>query len=154
MRLTNFIILFILCTTPFDLQAVVVLSEVMFDPDGDESTDEFVELYNDAALPVQLAGWTILDGEGMDNFVVSTGEGLTAAPRQYILILDPDYIEEGSISDHGLVPENASIVTISNSNFGSRGFSNSSGEIVVAQCKRRPCGRVPLFNRQRSGSLG
>ncbi len=129
MRLTNLIILIGLCITPLDMQAVVVLSEVMFDPAGDESTDEFVELYNDAALPVQLAGWTISDGEGIDT-LVSTGEGLTAAPRQYILILDPDYIEDGSISYDGLVPENALIVTIGGNNFGSRGFSNSSGESV------------------------
>ncbi|MBL0060325.1 MAG: lamin tail domain-containing protein [bacterium] len=132
MRLSELFIALIFALSPLQLQAVVVLSEVMFDPGGEESSDEFVELYNDAALPVQLAGWTISDGEGTDT-LVSTGQGLTATPRQYILILDPDYIEDGSVTYDGLVPENALIVTISNGTFGSRGLSNSSGEIVSIQ---------------------
>ncbi len=129
MRLSELFIAILLIAIPLQLHAVVVLSEVMFDPDGEESSDEFVELYNDAALPVQLAGWTISDGEGVDT-LVSTGQGLTAAPRQYILILDPDYIEDGSITYDGIVSEYALIVTINNGTFGSRGLSNSSGEIV------------------------
>jgi len=102
----------------------------MFDPYGEESTDEFVELYNNSALPVQLAGWTISDGEGEDS-LVSAGQGLFAAPNQYILIIDPDYIEDGSVTYDGLVPETALIVTIHTATFGSRGFSNSSSESVI-----------------------
>lgn len=42
----------------------VVLSEMMFDPDGEEATDEFLELVSGrSALPVQLAGWTVSDGD-------------------------------------------------------------------------------------------
>lgn len=130
MRLFKLVIAFLLALTPLKLQAIILLSEIMFDPDGDESSDEFVELYNNATLPVQLSGWVISDGEGIDT-IVNAGQGLTAAPRQYILILDPDYMEDGSTSYDGLVPENALIVTINNSTFGSRGFSNSSGETIT-----------------------
>jgi len=132
MRLSELTISLVLAFTPLQLQAVVVLSEIMYDPNGEESSDEFVELYNDAALPIQLAGWTISDGEGVDT-LVNAGQGLTAAPRQYVLILDSDYIEDGSITYDGLVPENALIVTISNGTFGSRGLSNSSGETISIQ---------------------
>lgn len=115
---------------PLQMQAAIVLSEIMFDPEGEEASDEFLELYNDAALPVQLTGWTISDGEGTDT-LISAGQGLIVAPRQYVLILDSDYIADGSVTYDGLVPEDALIVTIGTNTFCSRGFSNSSSETIT-----------------------
>lgn len=115
---------------PLQMQAAIVLSEIMFDPEGEEASDEFLELYNDAALPVQLTGWTISDGEGTDT-LISAGQGLIVAPRQYVLVLDSDYIADGSVTYDGLVPEDALIVTISTNTFCSRGFSNSSSETIT-----------------------
>jgi hypothetical protein len=107
----------------------VVLSEIMFNPEGDEDLDEFIELYNESTVGVSISSWTISDGEGVDT-LLNAGMGLVAGPKQYILILDPDYIEEGSTTYDQLVPENALVVTINNSTFGSRGLSNSAGETV------------------------
>lgn len=118
----------VLCVA-FSARAAVVLSEIMYDPAGDEATDEFVELYNNSALPVQLQGWTISDGATEDT-LADAGQGLLAAPNQFILIIDPDYVESGSTTYDGLVPESALIVTISNNTFGSRGLSNSSPETI------------------------
>ncbi|MCC6476415.1 lamin tail domain-containing protein, partial [bacterium] len=111
------------------VSAGVVLSEIMFDPLEDEDTDEFVELYNDSSLPVNLAGWVVSDGDGSDT-LVDAGFGMMAAPRQFILILDPDYIEEASTTYDSLVPENALVVIIVGSTFGSRGFSNGDSEQI------------------------
>ncbi|MBK6910050.1 MAG: lamin tail domain-containing protein [bacterium] len=110
--------------------AVVVLNEIMFDPDGEEATDEFLELYNDSALPVQLAGWTVSDGDGLDT-LHDAGMGLLLAPRQFAVIIDPDYIEDGSTTYDGLVPSTALIVTIGTNTIGGRGLSNSDGELVT-----------------------
>lgn len=109
--------------------AGILLSEVMFDPDGDESADEFIELYNDSAFPLQLQGWMITDGSGTDT-LADAGMGLLALPRQYVLILDPDYILDQSLTYDGLVPISALVVTISSRTFGSRGLSNSSTETI------------------------
>lgn len=119
----------VLCLLSTSGKAVVVLSEIMFDPDGEESADEFVELYNNAAIPANLTGWMLSDGEGTDT-LADVGMGLLAIPRQYVLIMDPDYIEDGSMTYDGLVPENALVVTITSGTFGSRGFSNSEPENV------------------------
>ena len=129
MRLFRFIMLIAfagLCSTSY----AVVLSEIMFNPEGEESSDEFIELYNESSLPVNMSGWMVSDGEGTDT-LVGSGMGLTVGPRQFVLIIDPDYIEDGSTTYDGLVPETALVVTISSFTFGSRGLSNSSAETVT-----------------------
>lgn len=110
-------------------KAGILLSEVMFDPDGSENTDEFIELYNDSAFPQQLQGWMITDGSGTDT-LDDAGMGLLALPRQFVLILDPDYIADQSMTYDGLVPTSALVVTVSNGTFGSRGLSNSNSETI------------------------
>ena len=107
----------------------LVLNEIMYDPDGDEGSDEFIELYNDATFPVSLQGWRISDGESEDS-IVALEQGLQALAGQYVLILDPDYMDEGSATYDGLIPQTALVVTISGSTFGSRGLSNSSPEQI------------------------
>ena len=107
----------------------LVLNEIMYDPDGDEGTDEFIELFNDATYAVSLQGWRISDGESEDD-IVALEQGLQALPGQYVLVLDPDYIEEGSTTYDGLIPPTALVVTISGATFGDRGLSNSTAEMV------------------------
>jgi hypothetical protein len=105
------------------------LNEIMFDPSGNENTDEFVELYNDAWYPVSLSGWTISDGTGSDS-IVALDQGLLALPHQYVLIMDPDYFSLGSTTYDGMIPEDALVVTIDNATLGDRGLSNSSPETI------------------------
>jgi len=131
MRFSSLIVvLFLLLTASRDCGAVVVLNEIMFDPDGDESADEFVELFNISTLPVNLSGWTLSDDDGTDS-LVDAGQGLMLGPRQYALIMDRDYIEQGSVTYDGIVPPEALIVTLHTNTIGDRGLSNSSGELVT-----------------------
>jgi hypothetical protein len=109
--------------------ATLVLNEIMFDPDGSESTDEFIELYNDSLFAADLGSWRVTDGVDTDA-VIAIDQGLIAAPGQYVLILDPDYLDQGSTTYDGLVPQSALVVTINNLTFGSRGLSNSESETV------------------------
>lgn len=102
----------------------------MFDPSGNENTDEFIELYNNSLNNHILSGWTISDGEGSDS-LIALDQGLTVHPGQYVLVMDPDYFSSGSTTYDGRVPESALVVTISGSTFGSRGFSNSSPETIT-----------------------
>lgn len=107
----------------------VVLNEVMFDSDGSEHTDEFVEILNCATESVVLAGWRIGDGSGEDC-IVDAGEGLILLPGQYGVILDSDYFMNSASYDP-LIPEEALVLTIEGSTFGRGGFSNSRAETVV-----------------------
>ncbi len=128
MPLLSILLISIILALPVSSQAIV-LSEIMFNPDGEEGSDEFIELFNENFTAVNLSGWTISDGEGTDT-LANLEMGLTVGPRRYILIFDPDYFEDGSTTYDGLVPESALVITISGSTFGSRGLSNSTAETV------------------------
>ena len=106
----------------------VVLTEVMFDPAGSEHTDEFVEIFNASAHPVDLKGWTVGDGADADG-IVDAGEGTILEPEQYGIILDPDYLERSQTYDC-IIPDEARVMTIGGSTFGSGGWSNTVPEIV------------------------
>ena len=75
----------------------IVINEVMADPD-EESTGEFVELYNTGPDTVDLAGWILGDLQDHNDVLVDyiglndTGaSGTVIYPGQYALIVDPDY---------------------------------------------------------------
>ena len=107
----------------------IVLSEIMFDPSGSEYYDEFIEIYNTSATDsIDLSGWQISDGSGIDNIIAHV-HGTKLAPQQFGLILDAGYFEN-SVQYQGLIPEDALILTIDNGTFGSSGLSNSTSEPI------------------------
>jgi hypothetical protein len=107
----------------------MTLSEIMFDPDGNENNDEFIELYNESMFAQSLDGWRVTDGADTDA-VIAVEQGLFALPYHYVLIIDPDYLSSGSSTYDGLVPDSVLVVTINNSTFGRSGLSNSTSETV------------------------
>ena len=109
-------------------QAQVVLSEIMFNPEGSEHLNEFVELVNTGSDTVSLSGWRIGDGIA-DDTIIDAGQGCSLGPGQYGLILDPDYFSEPeAYADR--IPKTCRILTLAGSTFGSGGFSNSEAETV------------------------
>jgi cardiolipin synthase len=60
----------------------VTLSEVMYDPLGTESDEEWVELYNSTTAAVNLGGWTLNDNIGAWTIPVGT----TIAAGQYLTV--------------------------------------------------------------------
>ncbi|NIA31046.1 MAG: hypothetical protein GWP06_14185, partial [Actinobacteria bacterium] len=109
--------------------AQIVLSEIMFNPAGNERYNEFVEIYNTGKRDtIDLSGWLVSDGTKM-NRIVAHGQGTLLAPKQYALILVPKYFTD-SKQYNDIVPADALVLTIANSQFGAYGFSNSRSEIV------------------------
>ena len=124
----NSVLLVALCLSA-GIAAGQTLNEIMFNPDGDENADEFIELVNTAAVARDFSGWRVTDGVDTDA-VVALEQGPLALPGQYVLILDPDYFEDSSTTYDGRVPAGALVMTIDNSTFGSRGLLNSGPETV------------------------
>ena len=120
-------ILFI-CFSFLSTHAQVVLNEVMFNPSGSEFYDEYIELYNTGTTQVDLTGWRIGDGDGIDA-IIAIANGLILAPKQYALILDANYFDN-STHYHPL-PINALILTVDSPTLGNSGLSNTSNEKVV-----------------------
>ncbi len=60
-----------------------VISEVMYDPAGTESAEEWVEIYNPTAAAIDLTGWSLADNAGSwtfpDGTILGAGETLTVA---------------------------------------------------------------------------
>ncbi|OQX86574.1 hypothetical protein B6D60_06020 [candidate division KSB1 bacterium 4484_87] len=128
--LFNLLFLFSLLVFPSRGQAQIILSEIMFDPAGSEYYDEFIEIYNTSQSDtVDLSGWQISDGVAAD-FIIAHVAGTKIAPGQFGLILDPGYFEHSNQYDD-LIPQNALILTIDNSSFGSGGLSNSTPETII-----------------------
>jgi hypothetical protein len=108
----------------------IAINEVMFDPLGPETTDEFVEIYNRSDCDtVDLSGWRFGDDSGLDP-IVDAGQGLLFSPRQYAVILDPDYFKHSSTYD-SLIPNTALILTVGGSTLGNAGLSNSRSETLI-----------------------
>jgi len=109
--------------------AQVILNEVMFDPEGSEFYDEFVEIYNLNSFSVDLSGWQVGDSAEQD-LLTDAGNGLILQPQQYGIILDAGYFENSTSYD-SLIPPNALILTIDDASFGSNGFLNGEPEFVL-----------------------
>jgi hypothetical protein len=99
----------------------VVITEVLANPAGSETTQEFVELYNAGIAAVALGGWTIEDKTGKD----ALGEA-TLLPGGYALIVGDVYnLADGKDP----APAEATLLVHVAGRIGSDGLSNS-GEIV------------------------
>ena len=107
----------------------MVITEVMYNPAGDENANEFIELFNESSNRISLSGWHVSDGEDTDS-LVALDQGFHVESHQYVIIMDPDYFADSSTTYDGMIPENALVLTIDNSTFGSRGLSNSTAEPV------------------------
>ncbi len=113
-----------------DLYAQVILTEVMFDPAGNENYDEFLEIYNSSTTDsADLDGWKIGDQNETD-LLVAANSRLVLAPQQYAIILDNGYFSNSGFYDE-LIPPNALILTIDDAAFGSGGLSNSTVETIL-----------------------
>jgi hypothetical protein len=122
-----FLFLFFIFSSSF---SQVVLNEVMFDPSGQETAEEFVELYNSSGRDtVLLSGWRLGDESG-DDRIVDAGKGLFLPPHRYAVVLDPDYFTQSATYD-SLIPKDALILTVEGSTLGNAGLSNSRPETVL-----------------------
>lgn len=69
----------------------IVVSELMWSGSDASSADEWVELYNRAAEPVDLAGWTLTRGDGDKEAVMVQIKAGTVPPGEVFLIANYDH---------------------------------------------------------------
>jgi beta-lactamase superfamily II metal-dependent hydrolase len=68
-----------------EISFLVVFSEVFYDTPGDDSIEEWIELYNNSPITVDIGGWIITDNNGSGaSFTIPSGE--TIAPGGYYII--------------------------------------------------------------------
>ena len=95
----------------------LILTEIMFNPAGNENFNEFVEIYNRGDASINLSGYTISDGVASDE-IISAGNGLILEPLQYGVILDNGYFDNSTQYD-AIIPQGALVMTIDGATIGS-----------------------------------
>ncbi len=122
-----FVLAFLSCSAIVYSQ--IVLSEIMFNPTGNERYNEFIEIFNSANDAIDLDGWMIGDGDKC-SVIIAHKQGLSLAPKQYGLILVPNYFTGNGIYDK-TIPASALVVTINSSQFGANGLANDRSETIT-----------------------
>ena len=82
--ITIFLILVALMLTAKAALGAVYINEVLADPEGTDSGNEWVELYSDSDEEVNLTGWYINDSDSEGDFL----SGILNEEDQYIVISD------------------------------------------------------------------
>jgi len=113
----------------FPVSGQITLTEVMYDPAENENYYEFIEIYNLSSTDsINLSGWSVSDGSDSD-LIIEVEQGLIIAPLQFAILLDPGYFDNDPVYAI-LIPQEALVLTINNSTFGSGGLSNSTTETI------------------------
>lgn len=95
----------------------ILITEIMYDLDGADSPNEFVEIFNPSETDsLDLTGWTIRDRSSTDA-LNDSGYGLKIPPLSHGLILEGDYsFLSGIYLD--IIPENTVLIKVDDSSIG------------------------------------
>ena len=106
------------------LNAQIIISEVMFNLEGSDSPNEFVDLYNSSTIPMDISNWIIADKLSTDDFI----EGQHIIPAlSYALIVEGDF---DGILYEGLIPENIPIIPVDGTAIGNN-LGNSADSLFL-----------------------
>lgn len=94
------------------LNTQIIISEVMFNLEGGDSPNEFVELFNSSITQIDISNWIIADKLSTDDFI----EGSHIIPAMaYALIVEGDF---DGILYQGLIPDNTIIIPVDGTAIG------------------------------------
>jgi len=65
----------------------ILINELLPNPSGEESTDEYIELYNRGSVPVDLASWKIVDASGSYYIISNKHFATTIIPAGGYFVL-------------------------------------------------------------------
>ena len=99
------------------LSQQILITEIMYDLNGSDSPNEFVEIFNLSETDsLNMDGWTIRDRSSTDA-LIDSGFGLKIPPLSYGLIMEGDYSFETGIYN-SIIPENTVLIKVDDSSIG------------------------------------
>ena len=108
-------IIFFLQSIAFPQQ--ILITEIMYDLDGTDSPNEFVEIFNPSETDsLNMDGWIIRDRSSTDA-LIDSGFGLKIPPLSYGLIMEGDYPILSGIYNL-IIPENTILIKVDDSSIG------------------------------------
>jgi len=102
----------------------ITISEVMVNLEGNDSPNEFVEIYNCSDSTINLAGWKISDLMSEDNII---GEELQIPPSCYAVVFEGDY---DGVLYHNLIAEDAYILFVDGLTIGNN-LNNTADSLFL-----------------------
>jgi len=116
----------IILFSPLILNAQIIFTEIMYNPDGTDSGREWVEFYNSGSESVDISDYKLLEN-GINHKLSahdpSNVDNLIIGPREYVVVADnsikflSDYAEKGLLIDSAFSLKNTGEqVSIVNSN--------------------------------------
>lgn len=121
--------LFISVCAPF-LYGQITLSEIMVNPQGLETANEYVEVYLLGGESVSLNGWVLSDGSGTDTLIHWLGPD-SISSASFGIILDPDYDTDNGIYSEQLSNSIPIFTSATDGSLGSGGFTNSGESVIL-----------------------
>ena len=121
-------------------QPHLVLSEALADALGPEPASEWVELYNDSALPLLLEGWALEDGQGVTPLPT-----FEVAPWSHALLAN----ETLETSADRPVALGCQIIHLPK--LGKSGLSNQGEVLTLLDAEGTPRSRLPATPRPKPG---
>jgi len=89
----------------------------MYDLEGSDSPNEFVELFNPSETDsIDLTNWTLKDRSSEDA-LIDSGFGLVIPPQSYGIILEGDYALDTGLYQ-SIIPENTILIKVDDSSIG------------------------------------
>ena len=108
----------------------LLITEVMYDLDGSDSPNEFIEIFNASSTDtLDLNGWHIRDRTSVDA-LMDSGYGLILLPESYGLIMEGDYsFANGIYADS--IPGNVLLIKVDDSSIGN-GLSTQDSIFIIS----------------------
>ena len=107
----------------------LVISEIMFNPNGSEHHDEFIEVFNNSNESINLKDYYITDQSDTDKVILYRGTELIKA-NSYFLIMDKSYFDNSNYYDD-LIPDTVNLFTVDDLSIGKNGLSNQEAENII-----------------------
>jgi len=121
MQKKQIIVLFLIINV---LNTQIIISEVMFNLEGGDSPNEFVELFNSSTTQIDISNWIIADKLSTDDFI----EGSHIIPAlSYALIVEGDF---DGVLYQGLIPNNTIIIPVDGTAIGNN-LGNSGDSLFL-----------------------
>ena len=108
--------------------AQIIITEVMYNLQGSDSPNEFVEIYNLGMTSIDLSGWIISDTQSDDDLV---GDSFLLGPSQYGLIMEGDY--DGLLYAQ-LIPASALILFVDGNAIGNN-LNNTADSLYLVDAE-------------------
>ena len=117
--------------------SALVISEVMYYPEFNNNYNEWIELFNPTAFPVNVSGWTLFDGQQEDFLEGDFDHGngtLVIPPKCYAIITD----HETKAYENYSIPATVVCLYVDDSAICGYGLNNQQEKLLL----KKPDGQV------------